>query len=54
MTLLLGCNGQTTSKNESYSGQVSLIQKEPATVKRNPEDYVKNYNGENNKLFVFV
>ena len=51
-TLFFSCNGQTTSKKPSSSGQDSLI--EPESKKDNPIDFVKNYNGENNKLFVFV
>lgn len=53
-TLFFSCNGQTVTKNQSSGRQDSLTQIKPERKKNNPIDYVKNYNGDNNKLLAFV
>ncbi len=53
-TLLLSCNGHTNSNKPTALGHDTLNQNKFSSVKNNPIGYVKNYNGENNKLFVFV
>ncbi len=53
-TLLWGCNGQTNNQQSVTSKTDTTIQKSKLKVKDNPRDFIKNYNGENNKLFVFV
>lgn len=53
-SFLFSCNGQTKYDNTSLSGQDTLAQNTFIEAKRNPIDYIKNYNGDNNKLFVFV
>ena len=53
-TILISCNGQPKSNNENKSEQNILVQNTAEDIKRNPRDYVKNYDGESNKLFVFV
>lgn len=53
-TLFFSCNGQTTTKKPNSNRQDSLTQNKTESKKNNSIDYVKNYNGENNKLFAFV
>jgi hypothetical protein len=53
-TLFLSCSGQTTFHNSSQLRQDSLVQSKTEDKKKNPINYLKNYNGQNNKLFVFV
>lgn len=54
-TFFLSCNGQTASNNSNQRRQDTLNHsKTTEDKKKNPIDYVKNYNGQNNKLFVFV
>ena len=53
-TLLVSCYEQTKSNKSNSSGHDTLIQSKTSSAKKNSIDYVKNYNGENNKLFVFV
>lgn len=52
--LLLSCNVQTKSETTNGLQHDTLTQDKSEGVKMNPRDYVKNYGGENNKLFVFV
>ncbi|MBX3257836.1 MAG: hypothetical protein KF862_27145 [Chitinophagaceae bacterium] len=52
--LLESCNGQVDHDSPNSSLQDSLTQSKETSVKNNPVDYVKNYNGEDNQLFVFV
>lgn len=55
LTLLLGgCNEQVSHDIPNSSAQDTLIQITEIGVKNNPVDYVKNYNGEDNRLFAFV
>ncbi len=51
-TLLFSCNGQTNTQQSNASKVDTIIQVKKPKV--NPKDFIKNYNGENNKLFVFV
>jgi hypothetical protein len=51
---LFGCKRQTISNNSNSHRQDSLTQDKTENKKNNPIDYVKNYNGESNKLFAFV
>ena len=54
VTLLLSCNGQKKLDSKEKSNQDTLHERKSDAVKRNPVDFVANYNGEYNKLFVFV
>lgn len=53
-TLLLNCNGKTENHRLNTSKQDTIIANEKSKISDNPKDLIKNYNGENNKLFVFV
>ncbi|WP_052354058.1 hypothetical protein [Flectobacillus major] len=53
-TLFFSCNGQTTPKKSKLDGQDTSTETKTTYKKNNPIDFVKNYNGENNKLFAFV
>jgi hypothetical protein len=50
--VFLNCNRQTDKTDTS--GLDSISQSVSSKVNRNPIDYLKNYNSENNKLFAFV
>lgn len=55
LTILLGsCNGQVAFNRPNSTEQDSVTGSQKLGTKNNPVDYVKNYNGENNKLFAFV
>ena len=53
-SLLVSCNGLTNKQKDDISQTDSLAQKEKSKEAGNLNDFVKNYNGENNRLFVFV
>lgn len=53
-TLFISCNGQTTSKKSNLGRQNTSTINRTTSKKNNPIDFVKNYNGEKNKLFAFV
>jgi hypothetical protein len=52
--LLISCSGQNNQVNKNEQQKDTLVQKTRTQNIENPSDLVKNYNGENNKLFVFV
>lgn len=54
MLFQLICNAQSKSENSKRPELKSLSEINSESYKNNPVDYLKNYNGENNKLFVFV
>lgn len=55
LTSLLGsCGGQVGLDRPNLSEKDSLTKSKKINPKNNPVDYVKNYTGEDNKLFAFV
>lgn len=53
-TLHIGCSDKIKSNSKGISRQDTTAEKTAFEDKINPKEYVKNYNGDNNKLFVFV
>ena len=53
-TLFIGCNGQTSQRKKAAVVNDTSSQKQKIKKVDNVISFRKNYNGENNKLFVFV
>ncbi|MBS0646241.1 MAG: hypothetical protein JSR97_06585 [Verrucomicrobia bacterium] len=52
--LFLSCNGTNNSKDKVVFKNDALVTRDTTLSLDNPKDLLKNYNGENNRLFVFV
>lgn len=54
ITLLIGCNEQATYSKPDTEKKDSISQITTVGKRKKASDYVRNYNGEGNKLFAFV
>jgi hypothetical protein len=54
LIFFLSCNNQSSSSFTNSLKKDTSVSDIATNLKRNPIDYVKNYNGENYKLFAFV
>lgn len=52
--LFLSCNGTNNTTDTGVQKKDTSISKDTTGTLDNPRDLVRNYNGENNRLFVFV